>query len=99
LADTPAPLSAVYIRAEALLRAHQAKAAATEFRKVLEHRGMLGNSLIGVTARLGLARAYAQSGENGPARDEYRKFFELWKDSDSDIPLLGQARAELSKIE
>jgi eukaryotic-like serine/threonine-protein kinase len=99
LADTPAPLSPVYIRAEALLRAHQAKAAATEFRKVLEHRGMLGNSLIGVTAHLGLARAYAQSGENGQARDEYRKFFELWKDADSDIPLLGQARAELPKLE
>lgn len=52
----------VYLRGEAYLAAHQASAAAAEFQKILDHRGVVLNELIGALAHLGLAHAYALSG-------------------------------------
>ena len=48
---------------------------------------------------LGLARAYALSGETEKARSAYRDFFKLWKDADPDIPILRRARAEYEKLD
>ncbi len=98
LADTPSPLIPVYIRAEALLRAGKGGAAAAEFRKLLNHRGIMGNSPMGALGNLGLARAYAVSGETTKARNKYEDFFNLWKDADFDIPVLKQAQAEYKKV-
>jgi tetratricopeptide (TPR) repeat protein len=99
LAETPAPLIPIYIRAEALLRGGQAGTAALEFQKVLDHRGIVANSPLGSLAHLGLARAYAISGEKGKAPGKYDDFFRLWKDADSDIPILKQAKAEYAKVD
>jgi serine/threonine protein kinase/tetratricopeptide (TPR) repeat protein len=49
----------VYVRAEAYLSAQQGPAAAAEFQKILDHRGLLWNCATGALAHLGLARAYA----------------------------------------
>jgi len=48
-----------YLRGEAYLVAHQGAAAATEFHKILDHRGVVLNEPIGALAQLGLGRAYA----------------------------------------
>jgi hypothetical protein len=32
------------------------------------------------------------------SRDEYDRFFELWKDADADLPVLKQARLEYSRL-
>jgi hypothetical protein len=40
-------LYAVYVRAEACLVGHQGRAALTEFQKILDHRGVVVNELIG----------------------------------------------------
>jgi len=48
-----------YLRGEAYLAAEQGTAAAAEFQKILDHPGVVGNSLIGALAHLGLGRAYA----------------------------------------
>ena len=98
LADTPSPLIPVYVRADALLEAGQGEAAAAEFRKVIDHRGLVANSLQGSLARLGLARSYARSGLADRARIEYRAFLELWKTADADLLVLKQARAEYQKV-
>jgi eukaryotic-like serine/threonine-protein kinase len=98
LADTPAPLTPVYIRAEALLGAHKGDVAAAEFQKILDHRGIVGNSPVGALAHLGSARAYALSGEVAKARREYQKFLALWKDADANVPTLTQAKAEYLKL-
>jgi len=88
----------VYIRGQAQLVAHNGAAAATEFQKFLDHRGVTLNFPLGALAHLGLARAYALSGDTGKAHAAYNDFFALWKDADSDIPILQQAKAEYAKL-
>jgi hypothetical protein len=39
-------------------------------------------------ARRGLARAYALQGDTPKARTAYQDFLTLWKDADSDVPIL-----------
>ena len=45
-----------------------------------------------------LARLQVQLGQKDEARKTYEKFFEIWKDADSNVPLLVQAREEFSKL-
>ena len=53
----------------------------------------------GALARLGVARAYALSGEMSKSRTAYQDFLSLWKDADPDIPILKQAKAEYAKLQ
>jgi eukaryotic-like serine/threonine-protein kinase len=88
-----------YLRGQAQLIAHNgAAAAAAEFQKLIDHRGIVLNFPLGVLARLGLARAYAISGDGAKSRTAYQDFFALWKDADPDIPILKEARAEFAKL-
>jgi tetratricopeptide (TPR) repeat protein/predicted Ser/Thr protein kinase len=88
----------VYVRAEAYLGAQQGPAAAAEFQKILDHRGLLWNCAIGALAHLGLARAYVLQGDTGKARAAYQDFLTLWKDADADIPVLVAAKSEYAKL-
>jgi serine/threonine protein kinase/tetratricopeptide (TPR) repeat protein len=88
----------VYIRGQAQLSAHNGTAAATEFQKFLDHRGITLNFPLGALAHLGLARAYAMQGDSAKARAAYQDFLTLWKDADPDIPILQQAKAEYAKL-
>jgi hypothetical protein len=53
---------------------------------------------MGALARLGLARADAMQGDPAKARAAYQDFLTLWKDADSDLPILRQAQAEYAKL-
>jgi eukaryotic-like serine/threonine-protein kinase len=100
LSETP-PLPSLYptyVRGETYLRAQQPDAAAQEFQKILEHRGIAGASPVESLARLGLARARAMSGNTAAAKTSYQDFFALWKDADPGIPILKQAKAEYAKL-
>ena len=88
----------VYIRAEAYLGTKRGPQAAAEFQKLLDSRGVVGNCWSGALAHLGQARAQALSGSTRGARASYQEFFGLWKDADSDIPILKSARAEFAKL-
>jgi hypothetical protein len=88
----------VYVRGEAYLAAQRGADAAVEFLKILAHRGVVLNEPIAATARLELARAYAMQGDPAKARAAYEDFFALWKDADSDIPILVAAKAEYAKL-
>ena len=88
----------VYIRGQAQLAAHNGAAAATEFQKFLDHRGVVLNFPLGALAHLGLGRAYALQGDTTKARASYNEFFTLWKDADSDIPILVSAKSEYAKL-
>ena len=88
----------VYVRAEAYLSAQQGQAAAAGFQKILDHRGLLWNCATGALAHLGLARAYAVQGDTAKAKAAYQDFLALWKDADTDIPILKQAKAEYAKL-
>jgi predicted Zn-dependent protease len=83
-----------YLRGETHLMLHDGNRAATEFQKYIDHRGLVRNLPWGVLARLGLARAYAMQGDTIKARTKYQGFLGIWKDADSDIPILKQAKAE-----
>jgi eukaryotic-like serine/threonine-protein kinase len=88
----------VYIRGQAYLSAHNGNAAATEFKKLLDHRGVVQNSILGPLSLLQLARAETMTGNLGAARKRYSDFLSLWTDADPDIPLLKQAKTEYAKL-
>ena len=88
-----------YIRGQAYLAAHNGTAAAAEFQKFLDHRGDVINFPLGALAHLGLARAYALSGDTAKAKTAYQDFLTLWKDADTDIPILKEAKAEYGKLQ
>jgi serine/threonine protein kinase len=89
----------VYVRGEAYLASHQGAAAATEFQKILAHRGIVAGDPIGALARLQLGRALALSGDITKAKAAYQDFLMLWKDADPDLPLLQQAKAEYATLQ
>jgi len=89
----------VFVRGEAYLAAHQGSEAASEFQKILDHRGAVLNGPIGALARLQIGRAYVLQGDSAKARAAYQDFLTLWKDADPDIPVLKQAKAEYAKLQ
>jgi serine/threonine protein kinase/tetratricopeptide (TPR) repeat protein len=88
-----------YIRGQAQLMAHNGAAAAAEFQKFLDHRGIALNFPVGALAHLGLARSYAVQGDTAKAKAAYQDFLTLWKDADPDIPILKEAKAEYAKLQ
>jgi serine/threonine protein kinase/tetratricopeptide (TPR) repeat protein len=92
-------LCPAYIRGEAYLMLHDGNAAAAEFQKFVDYRGIVVNFPWGALARLGLARAYAMQGDTARAKAAYQDFLTLWKDADPDIPVLKQAKAEFAKLQ
>ena len=91
-------LCPVYVRGEAYLAAHQGKEAATEFQKILDHRGIVLNEPIGALAHLQIGRAYAMQGNTAKAKAAYQDFLTLWKDADPDIPILRSAKSEYARL-
>jgi eukaryotic-like serine/threonine-protein kinase len=99
----------VYVRGEAYLAAGQGSAAASEFQKILDHNGIVGNCWTGALAHLGVARANALQARTSQGADAdaarvralaaYKGFLTLWKDADPDIPILKQAKAEYAKLQ
>ena len=90
---------APYIRGEAYLANRNGAAAAREFQKFLDHRGLVVNYPLASLAHLGLARAYALSGDTAKAKTTYQDFFTLWKDADPEIPVLKEAKSEYAKLQ
>jgi tetratricopeptide (TPR) repeat protein len=89
----------VYVRGEAYLAEHKAAEAASEFQKILNHRGIVVSDPIGPLARLQLGRAYVMLGDRSRAKSSYQDFLSLWKDADPDIPILKEAKAEYAKLQ
>jgi hypothetical protein len=88
----------IYVRGQAYLAGHQGAAAAAEFQKIIDHRGIVVSDPIGALAHLQLGRALMLSGETSRAKTAYQEFFTLWKDADPDIPILKQGQAEYAKL-
>jgi hypothetical protein len=88
-----------YVRGQAYLSAHNGAAAAAEFQKLLDHRGIVANFVTGSLAHLQIGRAHAMAGDTAKAKAAYQDFFTLWKDADPDIPVLKQAKAEYAKLQ
>ena len=87
-----------YLRGQAYLAAHKSAEAAAEFQKILDHREIVQNALIGGLSRLQIARAYAMQADTTKVKAAYQEFLTLWKGADPDIPILRQAKAEYAKL-
>ena len=98
LASGRAMLS-TYQRGRAYLALHKGSEAAAEFQKIVDHSGVVTNSVTGALAKLGLARAYALEGDAAKARVAYQDFFALWKDADAGVPILTAAKSEYAKLQ
>ncbi len=88
----------VYVRGQAYLSAHQGAEASSEFQKIVDHRGIVASDPIGVLARLQLGRSYVLSGDTAKAKSAYQDFLRLWKDADSEIPVLKEAKTEYAQL-
>jgi eukaryotic-like serine/threonine-protein kinase len=97
-AELGAFLYPVYIRGQAYLMLRQGEEAAAEFQKFIEHRGITVNCPFGVLAYLGLARAYALSGDSTKSLAGYQQFLDFWKAADSNLPALREATAEYARL-
>jgi len=51
-----------------------------------------------VWTELGLARAFARSGNEAESRKMYEALLATWKDADADLPILRQVRDELARL-
>jgi hypothetical protein len=87
-----------YVRGLAYQQLHKPREAAAEFQRMLDHPGLLLADPIGPAARLQLARALRDSGDTAGAKSAYEAFFDLWKNADTEIPLLQQAKAEFARL-
>jgi eukaryotic-like serine/threonine-protein kinase len=97
------------IRGQAYLANRDGGAAAVEFKKIIDHSGMVWNCWTGALARLGLARANAlqartSSGMQADAARVralagYKDFLGMWEAADPNIPILKQAKAEYAKLQ
>jgi eukaryotic-like serine/threonine-protein kinase len=87
-----------YLRGQALLRQQAGAEAMAEFQKILDRRGVSITSPLYPLAHLGLARAAALTGDTARSRRAYQDFFALWRDADSDIPILQEARQEYERL-
>jgi eukaryotic-like serine/threonine-protein kinase len=87
-----------YVRGLVQLRAHDAAGAQNAFQNILDHAGVNPLSMFRPLSYLGLARAYALSGDTVRSRKAYDDFFTLWKDADADIPILQQAKQEYERL-
>ena len=97
--DSTTALYPVYVRGAAYLADRKGPEAAAEFQNIVDHRGIVVNNPAGALAYLQLGRAYALSGDKAKAEAGYRQFLTLWKDADSDIPVLKQAKLEYARLQ
>jgi len=87
-----------YIRGTMYLELKRPNDAKSDFQSILDHPGISPLMPAHTLAVLGRARSDALEGNSSRARSEYQDFFALWKDADSDIPVLQQAKDEYAKL-
>ncbi|HEV2495821.1 MAG TPA: protein kinase [Terriglobia bacterium] len=96
-----------YTRGRAYIRTGRAGDAVQEFEGVANLRnaalsgsgGTLLDAPLTTLAGLGMARAYAAQGDKAKARTAYQDFLAAWKDSDPDVPILKEAKAEYARLQ
>ena len=82
----------VYLRASAYLAGNRASDAVAEFQKLINRAH--GTTALASVAQIGRARALARMGDLAGSRVAYQDVFAVWKDADTDSPLLNAAKRE-----
>jgi len=87
-----------YLRGLAYLQLKQGELAAAEFRKVLDHSGIVQGFVTGALSILQLGRAQVLMQDEEAARKSYEDFLALWKNADPDLPIYKEAKAEYAAL-
>jgi eukaryotic-like serine/threonine-protein kinase len=87
-----------YLRGLAHVTRQNGADAAGEFDAILGRRGEAPDSILFALSQLGRARAAALAGDREASRKQYDAFFETWRDADSDLPPLREARREYARL-
>jgi eukaryotic-like serine/threonine-protein kinase len=88
-----------FLRGAAYLSLGKPDLALNEFHKITEHTYVDPLSDEYPLAVLASARAYARENDLNQARQQFERFFSLWKAADADLPLLQAARAEYDNLQ
>src|SRR6185295_12113679 len=96
--EAAAAFSSQTLRSMVYIKLGQGAQAIAEARKILDHRGQGPLSTLWPLAHLSLARASSMQGDTAQARKSYQDFFTLWKDADSDVPVLIEAKKEFARL-
>ncbi|HEX6973228.1 MAG TPA: hypothetical protein VF147_02440, partial [Vicinamibacterales bacterium] len=86
------------IRGMALLGAGRPSDAATAFQRVIDNHYVAEPSVLNPVAHVWLARARAKAGDADGARRAYQDGLALFKDGDTDLPLVVEARQEYERL-
>jgi DNA-binding winged helix-turn-helix (wHTH) protein/tetratricopeptide (TPR) repeat protein len=102
---TNAALWPAYVRGLAYLDQGAGNEARAEFEKILDHKGVLAPkdfNPVAMTlyplAYLGRARAFTRADAVEESRKVYEALLVLWKDADSDVPILRTAKREYQQL-
>lgn len=87
-----------YLRGQAYFELKRFDEAAPEFRRILNHRGLVWNFPLGALSEIELARCYALGNDSAKARETYQRFFTARHDADANIPVFVQAKKEYSAL-
>jgi len=98
-AGQQAVLIPTYVRALALLQAHAATDAESEFRKIVQNPGVDAASPYHSLAYLGLGRALVLQSRPAEARQAYESLMRLWQGADADLPVVLQAKREYASLQ
>ncbi len=85
--------------ASAYLRAGDLEKAGTEYEKIVELTdGRLGYGDIYARSFYALGLIHEKLGDKAKARENFRKFLELWKNTDADLPEPAEAKKRLAAL-
>ena len=90
---------ALYLRGQAYLRLKNGPAAGSEFLSIVDHQGEVPTSMLYPLAYLGLARSKVLTNDTAAARDAYGRMLGFWKETDSKLQPLEEARSEYARLE
>lgn len=86
-----------YVRGVAYLRDGRYAEAMTEFRTIIDHKGATWGPRYPL-AYLGLARAASKARFGDEAKNAYQQLMKLWRDADSDLRELHDAKKEYAAL-
>jgi tetratricopeptide (TPR) repeat protein len=91
---------AAYLQGLAYLQLHDASRAVSAFQNATSSPAgnLQATTIFYAQAQLGLARAYAMSGDKAEAKKAYETFFATWKTADADLPMLQAAKKEYGAL-
>jgi ATP/maltotriose-dependent transcriptional regulator MalT len=87
-----------HLRGQAYLAEKKGAEASAQFQEILDNRGWSALSYFYPLAYVGLARAAVLQGDTAKARKAYEDFFALWKEADTDLPILIEAKKEYEEL-